>query len=591
MTNDGPPPTSVTILYGSETGNAQDFAHYLGRKLRYCSLRPTVASLDDYDLRKLVTETRFLIVLCSTTGQGELPRNLNKFMKFLLKRKLPADLLSHVQFTTFGLGDSSYPKFNFAIKKIHTRLLQLGCTEFSPRCESDEMSPEGIDGYFAEWVDKLVPSLTSLFPRLFTIDDHTLLPPEYKIEVSENLPDVVASGDDLCLYRSSSLYRGKVVSNERITAADHFQDVRHVVIESDSLLNYAPGDTLALYPPNDDRSVELVLQLQPHWNAVADKPLSILSKLDVEGGLIDALKMTLRNLIKYHLDLSSIPRRTFFGLLFHFVDESTEDGKREKEKLYDFSKLEESEDLYDYANRPRRLILETIMEFENNLHIPVEYIVDLIPLIKVRLFLIASKPSPTSVELAVAIVEYKTMLRRIRRGLCTKWIKQLERGTPIVFSIHSSNLNFNSGNLERKPPVIMIGPGTGIAPMKSLIEADRGTRELYLFQGFRDTKKDYLFGSLWEQLQEENCLHVYNAVSRDPEYKYKYVQDRLFAEKELVRRLILDERAIIFVCGSSGSMPTQVRITLVEIIREEVEDAEKYLLQMENDGHYIQETW
>lgn len=582
-------PTGVTILYGSETGNAQDFAHYLGRKLRYFSLRPTIASLDDYDLKKLVTDTRFLIVLCSTTGQGEFPRNLTKFMKFLLKKKLPSDLLSHIKFTTFGLGDSSYPKFNFAIKKIHARLLQLGCSEFSPRCESDEMSPEGIDGYFAEWVEVLVPALTTHFPRLFSIDDHTLLPAEYKIDVSTDSDDIKFD-QDLSLSRSLCLHRGKVVSNERITAADHFQDVRHLVIESESLLNYSPGDTLALYPPNDDHSVELLLQLQPQWQAVADKPLKISSNLDVEGGFIDSLKLTLRSLIKYHLDLSSVPRRTFFGLLFHFVDDSTENGKREKEKLYDFSNLEESEDLYDYANRPRRLILETIMEFENNLRIPVEYILDLIPLIKVRLFLIASKPNPKTVELAVAIVEYKTMLRRIRKGLCTKWVKQLKPEDSIVFSIHKSNLSFH-GTVPVKPPVLMIAPGTGVAPMKSLIEAEAGKRDLFLFQGFRDLQKDYLFESLFSQLKEEKLLNVFNAVSRDSNSKYKYVQDRLFSEKDLVNTLILKQKAIVFVCGSSGSMPRQVRITLLEILKDSVEDAEKYLLQMENDGHYIQETW
>lgn len=582
-------PSSVTILYGSETGNAQDFAHYLARKLRYCSLRPTVAALDDYDFKKLVTETRFLIVLCSTTGQGEVPRNSMKFMKFLLRRKLPSDLLSHVKFTTFGLGDSSYPKFNYAIKKIHTRLLQLGCEELSPRCESDEMSPEGIDGYFAEWVESLVPALTSQFPRLFTIDDQTLLPPEYKIEINEQSENLSFS-QDLCLTRSSTLHRGKVARNERITADDHFQDVRHIVIESDSLLSYSPGDTLALYPPNDDRSVELLLQLQPQWIPIADKPLSFCTKIDLEGGTIDPLKLTLRTLIKYHLDLSSIPRRTFFGLLFHFVDDSTDDGKREKEKLYEFSKLEESEDLYDYANRPRRLILETLMEFETNLRIPVDYIVDLIPLIKVRLFLIASKPSPTSVELAVAIVEYKTALRRIRRGLCTKWLKQLQIGAPIVFSIHLSNITFRS-DAEVKPPIIMIAPGTGIAPMKSLIEAEAGQRALYLFQGFRDTKKDHLFFSLWKNLEEEGKLKCLNAVSRDPDFKHKYVQDRIFAEKELVRKAILEEDAIIFVCGSNGNMPRQVRVTLVEILKGHIEDAHKFLLEMENNGRYIQETW
>ena len=339
---DVPGPSTVTILYGSETGNAQDFAHYLGRKLRYCSLRPTVAALDDYDLKKLITETRYLIVLCSTRGQGEFPRNLKKFIKFLFKRKLPADLLSHIKFTTFGLGDSSYPKFNHAIRKIHMRLLQLGALELGVRCEGDEMSPEGIDGYFAEWVDKLIPALTSQFPRLFTIDDNTLLPPEYHIQVLDLTLDI-AFTEDLSLSRSPSLPRGKIARNDRITAADHFQDVRHILIESETPLDYAPGDTLALYPPNDDHSVELLLQLQPHWIPVADKPLRILSKLDVEGGLIDALKLTLRTLITYHLDLSSVPRRTFFGLLFHFVDASTEDGKREKEKLYEFSKIEESD--------------------------------------------------------------------------------------------------------------------------------------------------------------------------------------------------------------------------------------------------------
>lgn len=530
-----------------------------------------------------------MIVLCSTTGQGEFPRNLQKFIKFLLRKRLPKDLLNHVKFTTFGLGDSSYPKFNFAIKKIHTRLLQLGCTELSARCESDEMSPEGIDGYFAEWVEKLVPALTGQFPRLFQIDDHTLLPPEYKIDVSPDSADV-ASGEDLALTRSLNLHRGRVLENHRITAADHFQDVRHIVIESDSVLLYSPGDTLALYPPNDDRSVELLLQLQPHWLAVADKPLKISSDVEVEGGLISQEHMTLRNLIKYHLDVSSIPRRTFFGLLFHFVDDSTDDGKREKEKLYDFSKLEESEDLYDYANRPRRLILETIMEFETNLKIPVEYIVDLIPLIKVRLFLIASKPSPNSVEIAVAIVEYKTMLRRIRRGLCTKWLKQLQPGTPLVFSVHLSNISFGDDLLE-KPPVLMIAPGTGIAPMKSLIEKEAGNRSLVLFQGFRETQKDYLFQSVWEPLVQLSTLQVYNAVSREAGAKHKYVQDRLFAEKDLVRSLIVDEKAIVFVCGSSGNMPRQVRITLVEILRGSVTDPEQYLLDMENGGRYIQETW
>lgn len=583
------PVTGVTILYGSETGNAQDYAHYLARKLRYNSIRPTLTSLDSYPLKKLVTETKVLIVICSTTGQGELPRNAKSFMKFLLKKKLPGDLLNHIQMTTFGLGDSSYPKFNYAIKKIHTRLLQLGCSELSPRCESDELSPEGIDGYYAEWEAALLEALHKRFSSLFTIDENVLLPPEYKVEVDEGGVELQMPEDYNLSRQAPELLHGTVKLNNRVTAGDHFQDIRYLTIESDNL-DYAPGDTLALYPPNDERSVQLLLELQPHLLKIADKPLTIPGKLEVDGGIVDLRLLTLRGLFTHHLDLMSIPRRSFFLLLFHFVDDSTEDGQREKEKLQEFGKLEESEELYNYANRPRRLILETIMEFEKNLKIPVEYVLDLFPLIKVRLFLIASPPSARTVLLLVGIVEYKTMLRRIRRGLCTKWIKLLSPGSKLVFSIHKSNLKFLLPSVP-SPPVLMIAPGTGLAPMISLIGASAGQQDLYLFYGCRNKEKDYLFAEVWEKYEKEGALRVFPAISRDAGSKFKYVQDRLHAEKELVADLLVNQNAVVFVCGSSGNMPRQVRITLVEAVKAAVPDAEKFLLDMELHGRYIQETW
>lgn len=590
----GPNVDSVAILYGSESGNAQDYAYFLARKLRYNSLRPTVCSLDSFPLKSLVTDIQYLIVVCSTTGQGEVPRNSKKFIKFLLKKKLPDDLLNHIKFTTFGLGDSSYPKFNYAIKKIHIRLRQLGCKELCPRCESDEQSPEGIDGYYAEWETSVIDALQKEFPNIYSIDDHVLLPPVFKMNVKEDGFDATEDSDLSITRRSKGLSIGTVVKNERKTAEGHFQDVRHMIVEdNEHNLSYIPGDTLALYPPNDDRSVDLLLELQPHWLPFADKPLEIESAPDVEGGFIDLSQLTLRSLIKYHLDVMSIPRRSFFALLHHFVDELTEEGQREKEKLYEFSTLAEAEDLYDYANRPRRLILETIMEFEKNLKIPLEYVLDSFPLIKVRLFLIASKSSTDTVEIIAGIVEYKTILRRIRRGLCTKWIKLLKEGDSLVFSIHKSNLSFSLPD-NPNPPILMVSPGTGVAPMKSLIEQKAGQQELHLFYGCRFPNKDYLFQELWETLEAKGLLHMYPCFSREPGSKVKYVQDKIFVEQKTVAKLILEENAIVFVCGSSGNMPRQVRMTLVEILKKtglEEADADKYLLRMEDSGRYIQETW
>lgn len=595
-------PASVTVLYGSETGNAQDYAEYLYKKLQYLQLKPTLAALDDYPMKKLVTDTEILIVICSTTGQGELPRNARKFMKFLLKKKLPADLFNHIKLTTLGLGDSSYPKFNYAIKKIHTRLTQLGCSELSPRCEADEMSPEGVDGFYTEWESALIPAITSYFPQLVALDDGFLLPAEnpVSVEVSGVDFDSCENGKALALSRANNatgLKIGKVIVNDRLTSPDHFQDVRHLILES-SELTYLPGDTLALYPTNSQRSVELLLELQPHWKDLADKPLSIHGKLPLmDGGLIDSDKLTLRSLITHHLDLIAIPRRSFFMTLWHFTDDSTEDGAREKEKLREFSRFDDPEELYNYANRPRRLILETLMEFDKNTKVPIEYIFDLFPKIKPRLFSIASRPSPNQVELVIGIVEYKTMLRRTRKGLCTTWLKDLNTEDEVIFSLFKSNLSFQLPD-HPDPPVLMISPGTGVAPMKSLVEhasSTNPTQPLYLFYGCRYKEKDFLFEKLWSELHRQGKLNMFPSFSRDPNSRAKYVQDKLFTEINLVGDLLLNQNAIVFICGSSGNMPRQVRITLIEILVKfgslSNEDADKYLMDMENTGRYIQETW
>lgn len=584
---------TVTILYGSETGNCEDYAQFLAKRLQYYGLNPTICAGDEYPIKQLVTKTEFLIVLCSTTGQGELPRNIRKFFKFLLKKKLPNDFLDHVFMTTFGVGDSSYTKFNHAIRKIHARLTQLGCHELSPRAEADELSSEGVDGFYKEWESQLIEGLAQHFEMDKYDESHVLLPVN-KVEVDTNGDDIIVNSDLSITRKADYIKIGKIDQVKRITAEDHFQDVRHVVIETPDL-NFEPGDSAVLYPVNEDRNVQLFLELQPHWLARADKPLKINGLIDIPGGIIDTSKLTLRTLIKYHLDIMSIPKRSLFITLWHFVDNTTDSGEREQEKLQEFASFEEPEELYNYANRPRRSILETIMEFENNLKIPLEYVYDLFPKIKPRLFSIASKPSPNKIELVVGIVEYKTMLRRIRRGLCSKWLKGLKKGDQIILSIDHAKLNLDLPNIEN-PPLIMVSPGTGIAPMRSLIQDVvelNKPQSLYLFYGCRFKEKDYLFRDEWQDLVEKNKLHLFPSFSR--ESKIKYVQDRLFEERNLIGDLILNQNAVVFVCGSSGSMPKQVKLTLIEILKQtgklSEEDAQSFIFEMEDNGRYKEDTW
>lgn len=591
------PKNSVTILYGSDTGTAQDYAFFLLKRLRYLLLNPTIVSLDEYPLKNLVTQTKFLIVICATAGQGELPRNGRKFMKFLLKKKLPGDLLNHLYIATFGLGDSSYPRFNYAIKKIHNRLLQLGCQELTVRCEADEQSPEGLDGYYSEWESHLMKSLHIHFPDLKVLNESTVLRPLNAVTIDTTADNVELVPENLKTHSltridntSDPLKIGTIESNERITSPDHFQDIRRLVIKSENL-DYKPGDTLGLFPSNSPENVQALLELQKHWLEVADKPLTIKGTLPhIEGGLVKDL--TLRKLLTYHLDIMAIPTRSFFFSLWHFVDTSNEDGQREQEKLKEFCNFDNSEDLYNYADRPRRLILEALLEFENNLTIPIVHIFNLFPCIKPRLFLIASKPSSDTVELVIAMVAYKTIIKRMRKGLCSTWIQTLDKGDQVIFSQHNQGLQFSiKGD---NPPLLLVGAGTGIAPIRSIIQASAGTRDLVLFYGFRNEESDYLFQKEWEELENKGQLKLFTCMSRSSTQKKQYAQHKLFEEHELVADLILNKGAIVYICGSSGAMPRQIRETIIEIftkhgLPENV--ASQYLHSMENNGTYIQETW
>lgn len=547
------------------------------------------SSLDDFDLKNLVN-IKVLIIVCSTTGQGEFPKNARKFWKFMLKKKLPKDLLNHLVFTSFGLGDSSYPKFNWAIKKLHNRMLQLGAVEFSKRAEGDEMSSQGIDGYYIEFQKLLVENLLKEFPLspgLEPISEDRLLPPKNKLTVDLRKPKRLTEDKikSIALTRDSAeVIKATVFCNKRLTADDHFQDVRHFSIKTEHEIAYQPGDTISLYPTNDPMEVESLLEMQG-WLDIADRRVTIEGELPkIDGGYISNL--TLRSLLTHHLDLKAIPRRSFFALLQHFSHD-----EREKEKLHEFSSFNDPEELYNYANRPRRSILEVLQEFFS-VKIPLEYIFDLLPVVKPRIFSISSAPSSHSVDLTIAVVQYKTMIRRIRKGLCTSWVKTLDVGDEVLIKVNKNLLKFPS--LET--PIIMIAPGTGLAPMRSLVHerASLGCdkSQLVLFTGNRYHNKDYLYGGEWTSLAKEGKLTLFNAFSRE---SGGYVQDTLYMEADFIVELLTHKNACIYVCGSSGKMPNQVRATFETILEETrgltKPEAHQYLLELELNRRYIQETW
>ena len=207
-----------------------------------------------------------------------------------------------------------------------------------------------------------------------------LLPPRYSVSLKASHTDVKSEqtppeGSFSCV----------ISQNQSITAAGHWQDVRHIILHSkDPAMTYEPGDIAEVWPENPKEEVDIFLDTL-RWTDIADVPLQVATTLTDQPLQTRFSPPTLRTLVTHHLDICSVPRRSFFEMLKHF----SSDGQH-VEKFADFCSLEGQEELWDYTTRPRRTIVEVVADFWSSLKIPVEYVLDVFPMMKPRRFSIAS---------------------------------------------------------------------------------------------------------------------------------------------------------------------------------------------------------
>ncbi|OSS48359.1 hypothetical protein B5807_07830 [Epicoccum nigrum] len=618
------------VLYGSETGNAQDVAEELGRLAERLRFDTEVAELNAVSLKQLLQHELVLISI-STTGQGHLPPNSQVFWKALRSARLRPGCLQRVRFASFGLGDTSYPKYNWAHRKLYNRLVQLGAQPICDRGESDEQHPEGIDGSFLPWTTALRDSILSEYPLpegIESIPENVLLTPKWLLDFADtndapqenSLVETVSNDHvpDMPDQESLEIPGGiaaKVASNTRLTPNTHWQDVRHLKLDLEGPHPYAPGDVLTIYPKNFPSDVNQFLTTMD-WLPIADKPIkfkpssssvSSTSRLPVHN-FLPTETTTLRRLLTNHLDILSIPRRSFFAQLAHYTNDEFH-----KNRLMEFTDPEYIDELYDYTTRPRRSILEVLHEFDS-VKIPWQRLCSIIPSLRGRQFSIASAmtegtamenqgPS-TRVELLIAIVKYKTIIKRLRQGVATRYISSFTPGQKITVTLSRGGLGVTHNELDR--PVVMIGPGTGVAPMRALTQQrllwrkespqhNNPPAKDLLFFGCRNAESDYFFRHEWEALVQSGApVDVFTAFSRDQRQKV-YVQDVLRQQSARVYDAVARKNGIIYLCGSSGKMPQAVREALIEGFQEHGElsreGAEAYLVGLEKGGRYRQETW
>jgi sulfite reductase alpha subunit-like flavoprotein len=518
---------------------------------------------------------------------------------------------------------------------LHNRMLQLGAQLFSARGEGNEQHPEGHNGDFRGWIVDLKQGLLQHFPLpegQDIIAEDVFLKPKWCLKVSstatngsgttqsetgtssEALTLETPPASDLLPIRDS--VTADLIANTRLTPSDHSQDVRLLDFRVPPNIDYGPGAVAVVYPKNFPKDVDQFIECMG-WQSMADTSLELVPTVDTSDlatyppsplRYLDSSKtaLTLRELLTNYLDILSIPRRTFFASLAHFTKDGNEDEGYQKERILELANPELIDELWDYTTRPKRTILEIMPEFPS-VKIPWEYALNIIPVMRGRQFSIASGGSlkrfedgDTRVQLLVAIANPPNPIIKLRKryGVCTRYIATLQAGQQLSLTIQPGYLNVSSDEVDA--PVLMIGPGTGVAPMRSMAyermewaKGKNSRQSSVLFFGCRNEKADYFFQDEWQDTVQG--LTVFPGFSRDKDKPKTYVQDLIRQQASLVYQILERDGGKVYVCGSSGNMPKGVREALSDVLQEhgqmELEKANEYLDQMEKDGRYKQETW
>ncbi len=539
----------VTILYGSQTGNARGLAKKAAKTLEGNGLQVSVSPMSDFkpnNLKKLQN----LLIIVSTHGEGDPPDNALSLHEFLHGRRAPK--LDELHFSVLSLGDSSYEFFCQTGKEFDARLEELGGTRLYPRfdCDLDYDEPA------AEWLAGILGSLSG------SSEENTALPQA----VATSL--VVES-----TYNRTKPFHAEVLENLNLNARGSNKETRHLELSLEgSGLTFEPGDSLGIYPENDSTLVAMLLE-ELRWDS---EVRVMVNKQGDTHPLKEALLSyyEITNLTKPLLEKAAKLSEK------NNLRELVSAGNEEKVKAY-----LEGRDLLDLVRDYGPWVGEA-QEF-----------VSILRKMPARLYSIASSLSanPDEVHLTIGAVRYDAHGRE-RNGVCSiLCAERLNPGDTLPIYIQQ-NENFKLPN-NPDTPIIMVGPGTGVAPFRSFMQEveERGADgKSWMFFGDQHFVTDFLYQTEWQKWLKDGVLTKMDvAFSRDTEEKV-YVQHRLFEHsKELFSWL--QEGAVVYICGDEKNMAQDVHNTLLEIIEKEGdmsrEEAQAYLADMQQQKRYQRDVY
>jgi sulfite reductase (NADPH) flavoprotein alpha-component len=535
----------LTILYGSQTGNARSIAEELNEAAQAEGIATDLVSMGKFKEKNL-KKTKNLVVLVSTQGEGDPPDDALNFVDFLNGSKAPK--LKETRFAVCALGDSSYEFYCKTGKDFDTRLEELGGKRLFDRIDLDV----DFDDDAEAWIASSIATLKEILPSA---------------PATATAPISFAAPAASVKYTRKKPLQTQLLTNQKITGRHSEKDIRHIEIDlEESGLIYQAGDSLGVWFKNSPELVEGLLE------KTGIRPTDTVEINDEKQSIQSALEQT------YELT----------QLHPAFVQDYAELTNQAELRAI----ASDAEKLQAYITD--RQIIDVIHEYPTTL--TADALISTLRKLTPRLYSIASAQAEVEeeVHLTVGVVEYEAYGFH-HLGGASGHLSQLQPGAEISVYVEASD-HFR---LPTNPdtPIIMIGPGTGIAPFRAFVQeraATEATGDNWLFFGNPHFTEDFLYQTEWQTWMDEGILtRIDLAFSRDQAEKI-YVQHRILEQAEELWNW-MNRGAHIYICGDESRMAKDVHQALLAVIEEQgnqpPEQAAETLDQLRRDGRYQKDVY
>ncbi|ENR5393802.1 NADPH-dependent assimilatory sulfite reductase flavoprotein subunit [Providencia rettgeri] len=539
---------TITIISASQTGNARRLSEQLRERLVGEKISVNLVNAGDYKFKQ-INQEKVLVIVASTQGEGEPAEEAVALYKYLHSKKAPN--LSQTSYAVFALGDSSYEKFCQAGKDFDSRLASLGAVPLTERIDADVE----YQAIASEWVENLTQILKARVPA--QSDSQLLATQTGSVNEIHSSP-----------YSKTAPLTASLLSNQKITSRDSQKDVRHIEIDlGDSGLRYQPGDALGIWFDNDP--------------ALVDELVALLWLQGDEEVFIGSQRHSLRDALIYQLELT----QNTPVIVEKYAQLSKDDAL--------LSLISDKTAILHYAqNTP---IVDMVRQAASQP--TAQEFIDLLRPLTPRLYSISSSQSEVENEVhaTVGVVRYEIDGKARTGGASGFLADRLNEDDELrIFIEHNDNFRLPQ---DPNTPVIMIGPGTGIAPFRAFLQQrdnDGAAGKNWLFFGNPHFVDDFLYQVEWQRYVKDGLLtHISLAWSRDQQEKI-YVQDKLREQGEEVWQW-LQEGAHIYVCGDANRMAKDVEQALLDIVSQygnmDSEEADEFLSELRVMRRYQRDVY